>query len=383
MGKKNGKRSHSGGPARGGANKVRETRVVTFTEKPQKSHNKKRKAPQGGSSSMKTSSVMQSAPQASARMVRQGKPSIYTTKTGCRITHKEYFSDVTISQSVFGIQAFPIQPGLANMFPWLSVIARRFDSYKFRKLKIWYLTECATDTFGAGYAALTVDYDPADPAPVSKMAAMSYEETVRGAPWEEFCHVSKPSNLHKFKEFFTRGSALQPNLDIKTYDVGNLYFVSGNSTTANQSVGELWVEYDIELITPSLTIEDVLVGGAITSGGFLSSTNPLGTLSFVDPQAVGLTVDAASVFTLLQAGTYQWSGFVLGTGITGINLATVIGTVTYSLIGSVFNAAGTSATRYGSITVTSPTAQIYLTASATTVTQCGMLVSRAPVGSLN
>lgn len=268
------------------------------------------------------------------------------------------------------------------MFPWLAAIARRFESYHFKKLKIWYLTESATDFTGSGYAALVVDYDSSDSVPSSKMQALSFESTVRGSPWEEFCHISTSSNLSKFKQLFVRNSALSTNLDIKTYDVGNLYFVSGGGN-GGQGKGELWVEYDIELFTPQFQLDDGLAGGAIASGGSVTPTNPLGLAPSIDPQAIGMTVDTFSNVTILQAGTYQWSCFVVGTSLTSINLTVTSGSATTSLIATVVNTGANTAVRYGSITIGIGPVIFYISASAATVTQCGMLFSRAPAASLN
>jgi hypothetical protein len=166
-----------------------------------------------------------------------------------RIRHTEYLKDLYYI-AVDGNIIIPINPGLAAVFPWLSGIAERFETYRFNALTFRYITAVSTTTDGA--ISLVPDYDAADDNTlVSKVKLFSYEDAARGPIWQNLNMNCSKSNLTKYKERFIRNNTLSDNLDIKTYDVGNLIIVL-TGVEANKFLGELWVEYDITLMTPQM-----------------------------------------------------------------------------------------------------------------------------------
>lgn len=205
----------------------------------------------GGSSRKGKEPAMEMAPVALSRRVRIGMPDVsgspYAGDGRVRIRHREYLADVAGSVA-FANTAFAINPGLAASFPWLSAIAVRFESYIFRRLRFEYETQRSTATNGT--VMMAVDFDAADAAPTTKTGIMSYHNAVRSAVWDECCYNSDAGDLRKFGvQRFIRSAGLAANLDIKTYDVGNLNIATqGEADTT--AIGELYVEYDVELITP-------------------------------------------------------------------------------------------------------------------------------------
>jgi len=171
----------------------------------------------------------------------------------CRIVHREFIQDVVAgagTPSVFNDVSLPVNPGQTTTFPWLSSIAGRFESYQFRKLKFCYETE-APSSLG-GTLVLSLDYDASDPSPTSKQQALAYRNAVRSAPWTTCCHSSDLEDLSKQKSQFVRPAGQPVGTDIKMYDTGNLNVISQGVTTAGATLGELYVEYDVLLMTPVL-----------------------------------------------------------------------------------------------------------------------------------
>jgi hypothetical protein len=150
--------------------------------------------------------------------------------------------------SLFSVQSIPINPGQAGTFPWLSKVAQNFESYRFKKLKIVYETE-APSSLG-GTLVLALDYDASDPVPATKQQMLAYRGSVRSAPWTECCHSSIGEDLHKQKSYFVRPGSQPVNTDVKMYDVANLFVATQGVTTGSAVCGELYVEYDVELMTP-------------------------------------------------------------------------------------------------------------------------------------
>jgi len=106
---------------------------------------------------------------------------------------------------------------------------------------------------------MAVDFDAADAAPTTKQQLLAYQGAVRSAPWQRCAYIAAKTNLRKFGiQRYVRSAALASNLDIKTYDVGNL-FVATQGTTVTGSLAELYVDYDVELFTPQLTAAESVV----------------------------------------------------------------------------------------------------------------------------
>lgn len=196
--------------------------------------------------------ISRTAPVATSKNTKTQRPKMRTMKNGdCHIIHREYISDINASSgspSVFSVTPFPVNPGQSSTFQWLSKVASNFESYKFNKLKFDYETEAPTSL--GGTLMLTLDYDATDPPPVSKQQAMAYRGSVRSAPWTPCCHTSILEDLSKNKSYFVRPGSQPANTDIKLYDVGNLFVISKGVTTADAALGELYVDYDVMLMTP-------------------------------------------------------------------------------------------------------------------------------------
>jgi len=209
-----------------------------------------------------------SAPAATGRQMTSQMPSMnYSKYAGdgrIRVRHREYVGTVD-NASGFTVSSSPINPGQVGMFPWLSVIAANFETYLFNSLNFEYSPFCPSSTKGS--VVLAIDYDAADPVPTSKGQTLQYHNAVRSVVWQECCCRSDKGDNRKFGiQRFIRPGALPPNTDIKTYDLGNFLTVTGDGTDTDPC-GDLFVTYDVELITP---IQGALpaagVGQKIVSG---------------------------------------------------------------------------------------------------------------------
>jgi hypothetical protein len=191
---------------------------------------------------------------------------------------------------------------------------------------------------------LVPDYDSSDTAPLSKVQALAYEDCARGQAWTEFCFEAHPENLRALPQYYVTGSAPPAGTDVKTYQVGNMFLcVAG--FTATPTVGELWVEYDITLITPDLSLasydSEELVSTTMTNVAPLVGMIP-------NQPAIAIPIANSLDYTINGVGTtltvnqafkglilWQLTGTVVST--MSITTAGVIGAATALLI----NAAGT------------------------------------------
>lgn len=308
-------------------------------------------------------------------------PVIKMSRDTCRIVHRELIASVTGSVAFTVAQTLALNPGLAASFPWLSVMAQGWEQYRFRKLRFCYYTRTGSNVPGS--VILAPDYDAADGVPVSEQVASAFEDVAEDAPWKDIeCELTKLSMAAGTTRHFTRSAALAANLDIKTYDVGNLHLCTVDGTAVPW--GKLWVEYDVEFFVPQLPPN----GGAFVSGGSvlgattMTAANPFGVAPAVDASSQGLAVNTASVFTLSQTGTYLMAFALQGTVLTAAALAATSGSVVTTLSGFLVNNAGTVATMIFLVTTTTANATVSFSATATTVTASAVFVGSAPSGSL-
>lgn len=324
------------------------------------------------------------APVAQTNINRTRKPDVRTLPNGdCIITHREYVEDVVAgagTPSPFTTQGLPINPGQRGTFQWLSRIAANYESYAFESLSFCYETEAST-TLG-GTLMLAIDYDAADPAPTSKQQAMAYRSSTRTAPWAGCRHRSLREDLAKNKSNFVRIGAQPPNTDIKTYDIGNLFVISQGVSTSGATLGELYVEYTVKLMTPVFESQSDLVpvGGSFTSGGAPDAANPMGNIPMPNPNNYGLVLDGNSNLSIANPGTYMVYLSGTGTVITAVALTPDAHAISI-LIDQQIDAGGLFHVSVWQVTVAEP-AVLAFALTATTVTQSLMLVGTAPPGSL-
>jgi len=324
-----------------------------------------------------------SAPVAKTKQQRTPRPKINNLPNGdCYIVHREYIEDVTAAggtPSNFKVTSLPINPGQKLTFQWLSRIAANYESYQFDKLNFVYETEASTNLGGS--LVLAVDYDATDDAPLSKQAAMAYRRSVRTAPWTGVTHVSIAEDLHKNKTNFVRPGAQPVGTDLKTYDIGNLYVISQGVSTAAATLGEMYVEYAVKLMTPVFDpLTPITFGGNIAGdvGDGLSAANPFG----VAPDIIGdgINMDAASNLSFANLGTYLITFKLVGTTITADSLVAA-GTSTVTLKSSQVLASGLGLTSVYAVEVTDLLPLAY-TATAATLSACNSWIALAPAGTL-
>ena len=246
-----------------------------------------------------------------------------------RIRHKEFVTDLNFT-AVGNAIIIPINPGLDDVFPWLSKIAHGFESYRFNELRFIFEPLVGTDTVGG--ISISPDYDAADTTQVTKQILMSYEDSVTGPTYRRLIMRCSPKNMRKQKEYFVRETKVY-DTDIKTYDTANVIIYS--QTTAG-AIGGIWVEYDITLYTPQLNLGfqmESLWGESSSpddnGSPWSDGTTEDGLMEIDTNISCEVTLDTA--LSIYESGKWIWIMEMLGTGITGNytpNLTGVTGTIT-------------------------------------------------------
>lgn len=156
-----------------------------------------------------------------------------------RTAGRERISSVTALNSSFDIKDVFINPANQGLFPWLSGIGKKYDLYRFKRLKFSYVPALPTSEEGNVYLGL--DYNTLDPAPASSTELCQLSHWTMNVVWKPNTLVIDINNIGWL---YTRSGPVA-NADYKTYDLGKL-FVAVEGITYTGTVGYVEVDYDVE-----------------------------------------------------------------------------------------------------------------------------------------
>jgi hypothetical protein len=294
----------------------------------------------------------------------------------CRIVHRELITSVTGSVAFTVANTFPLNPGMNVTFPWLANEAAGWEKYKFNDVKFCYYTRTGSNVPGS--LMLAPDYDASDAAPVSEVVASAYEDTEEDAPWKDICcHLQRAELMGDMQERYVRVGALAANQDVKTYDCGNMFVCTVDGTAV--SWGKLWVEYDVTLITPHVPPGGFQAAGTLNgAGGSAAAATPFGAAPLSGGPVIVTNTGANNVVNISNVQIGQEiavaAGFT-GSVITGVSAGTLVGLTGKTVFSGGFSAAATTGTFLGTYTVTALNPSLDFVVTATTVTQCDMIVT--------
>jgi hypothetical protein len=280
-----------------------------------------------------------SAPVAKGRVATMSAPQTKNLANGdILVSHREYVQDINGSV-LFGVNTIGINPGIAGSFPWLSSIARNYESYRFQSLSVHYETTAATTATGC--VMLAIDYDSNDATPSSKAQAGAYRRSVRSPPWSDCSHISLREDLEKRKSYFV--SAAFPAVGDANLDYTGFLYVCTVGQVDASAIGEIYFDYVVRFMTPQ--IGPIGIGQSMY-GAFSGTTNvaPFATKT----GNINATVSSSGTGTSVSTWIFSqpWEGYVTinltGTGLTSPMFAGT-GTATSAEISEVTPTAATSA----------------------------------------
>lgn len=280
------------------ATRPAQPRTMVQSDRPGPNRQQRRAASRAANKSVGRSAY---APSALATGTNSMAPLIQGGRNSTRIVHRELVASIVGSAAFAVNQSIPLNPGLASSFPWLSSQAQAWEQYRFNRLKFCYYTRTGSSTSGS--VQLVPDYDAADAAPASEQIASSFEDVVEDAPWKDLESVLNPQAMFPMgPKKFIRSGALPANLDIKTYDAGQMFVCTTDGAAVNW--GKLWVEYDVELSVPA----NPAAGSLAAASQHVTSTSPVSADLFPTPIVLAgssaLATLSGKTLTFLQAGKY-------------------------------------------------------------------------------
>jgi len=198
---------------------------------------------------------------------------------GVRVTHHEYLGELTTSTDLV-VTSFDVNPGLAEVFPWLSTIARGFQSYTINGL-VFYLRSTsgmAVASSSGGLALGTVmgayQYNLYAEPPASKMEMLEIAGATDSPPSQDQIYAMECAPQQQvFKTHLVRSGEVKD--DRAKYDSAK-FILATSGSLGEYTAGELWVAYDVTLKSPAFI--EPLISNLSTSGNASSQKfYPLGT----------------------------------------------------------------------------------------------------------
>lgn len=176
------------------------------------------------------------------------------------ISHREYISDVygTPGGQSFQNTAYSLNPGLENTFPWLAQIAQNYDEYTIKQLMFTFRSSIApigaSSSGQVGTVIMATQYNAGEEPFTDKESMMQYDGSMSAKVIDGLISGVEcdPAQMSGSTGKFTRAGPPPVGQDIKTYDLGtfNVAITNIPSSYENQSLGELWVSYTVELRKP-------------------------------------------------------------------------------------------------------------------------------------
>lgn len=293
---------------------------------------------------------LQTAPAAQSRVrVSKGQRvrDVQSGNGNRTVVFEEYVQDIITSGTTlaFSAASFPLQPGVSTLFAWLADQAINYQEYRFRKISFRFETDQSTGI--AGKVMYAFSPDAGDPIPVNKQEMLEYGVKGKCAVWQEF-EMPVPLNEALGVKRFIRSGNLAANLDIKTYDLGLLFVATQGVVATSANVGELYVKYEVELLTP--VVQSLQAAQArsvrIAGGGTISTTAQFGTAP-TTLNGLNITVDATgAILTFNRVGNYLLYWQLAGTGLfTAFTIPAGTQTgLTATSLGGISNAAANAGT---------------------------------------
>jgi hypothetical protein len=289
---------------------------------------------------------MEIAPVAVGAVQSYSAPSMNTRRTVTHASHREYIGTISGGGAAFTLAKYSINPGLSSSFPWSWYIANNFDFYRFSKFAVEYVPLSAAST--TGVVQLAIDFDAADASPTSRSESNNYASNVSGSPWQATKLIVSPTMLASRGRLYTRMGS-EPNTDIKTYDLGNLYIITEGIAIAGTPytgvLGDLYIDYEVDYMEPQINNSSAMAkAGRVDPTAGQTLALPLGTVVDI----VGNITDVISVIDNAGVSGIEfnqpWEGIVgmytHGTNLAGEAITTAASTAAVTVVNSALEGTG-------------------------------------------
>lgn len=182
-------------------------------------------------------------------------PSMHNDSQSIIVRHKEYLGEVKSSISYAVQQTYPLNPGIQQTFPWLSGIASRFQEYTIRGAVFHYIpssgSAVSSTNAALGTVMLQTSYRATDVPPTSKVEMLNEYCSNEVVPSDTMAHpIECDPKENPFNVQYVRTSAIPAGESTLLYDLGQTHLAVSGCQTDGNTIGDLWVTYEVELRKP-------------------------------------------------------------------------------------------------------------------------------------
>lgn len=252
-------------------------------------------------------------------------PSMHSTiDKGIRVCHSEYLGDIN-SSTTFAIAKYPINPGVASTFPWLSALASGFQKWEVNGL-VFFLKSTSASALNSTNTAMgtiigAMQYNVNAANPVDKAQMLQLVGARDGKPSEDQVYpLECAKDMTVFPVKLCRDAWDNGTDDLQKYDAANFYIAAVGSQ-AVATIGELYVSYDITLKEPKRP--KIPTAAYLCTG--VDGTHMFGTTQTQGYDNIGVTFSNSTI-TLPPGG----KTFIIEFYLTQTSAATTLGALTFS-----------------------------------------------------
>lgn len=232
------------------------------------------------------------------------------------VRHKEYIGEVLGSEDFTVQYQIALNPGLQAAFPWLSPIANQFQQYRWNGVLFEFRTTCGQNvTTGSstalGSVSMATDYNALTPEFNSLQQMLNTEFATSQVPTvNQIAAIECAPKQTSVSQLYTRYADVPPGGDPRLYDLGVFTLATSGQPTSGDSIGQLWVTYEVLLFKPILTSELGLTAStAAYTLNNIDETHLWGTSQTKVADAIGVEFDYTSLV--------GWSKLVLPVNTSG------------------------------------------------------------------
>jgi len=210
---------------------------------------------------------------------RGGKPTIRTVRDGVRIRYTEPIGGL-ISQSNALTKSRWTFGGSFGSTPWLKNIALNYAKFRVHSLRAYFVSNCPTTTVGeVGLAMATEYWDTQNWLDSSTYEGLylfqkwstgpAYGGMPIGGRGPDFSVSLLPSEMHSSLPWYYIGTAGDQNVTYAAYVLAQ----TGQNDADTIVIGRVFLEYDIELVSPT-PVGGVLLRSISSEDGRSDTTHP-------------------------------------------------------------------------------------------------------------
>lgn len=284
-----------------------------------------------------------------------GAPTIISTGTSpITIRKREFVGDIQTQTAGLFLPAATINlnPGSydtsskGHPFNWIQGIAHHYDLYRWKKLVFTYKSTSGTSIgsqANMGSCLMAVQLDSSDAAFASKADLLNAGLAADGAPYQTFSMdvLKRPVTAKlPLNWLYVRNTdqVTTPGVggaDVRFFDIGRFsLYLDRTSAAGGQVLGELWVDYEIELCVPTAKGIKTLASAHFENAAYTSQASS-GTAGLIaastnHPSIVANTFVNTRGIQLYAPGKYLFTIHAVQTAGVGTFATLVVGDIILS-----------------------------------------------------